>query len=70
MGENKKIPEKMPSYFLRLWVPYLWFVNITIECVDVTVDAQAQKSLLVSGINYVKVWEKRPHPQAVAWSCG
>jgi len=38
---------------------HLQFVNITIECVGVTVEAQAQKSLSVSGNNYVKVWGKR-----------
>jgi len=64
MKEAKKIPEKMPHTF-RAWVPYIWFVNITIECVGVTVEAQAQKSLSVSGNNYVKVLEKRPHPQSV-----
>jgi len=34
------------------------FVNI--KCIGVTVEAQAQKSLSVSGNNYVKVWEKGP----------
>jgi len=43
----------------------LQLVNITIECVGVTVEPQSQKSSLVSGNNYVKVWEKRLHPQAV-----
>jgi len=35
--------------------------RITIECVGITVEAQAQKSLLVSGNNYVKVREKGPY---------
>jgi len=37
----------------------LQFVNITIECVGVTVEAQ-EVCLSVSGNNYVKVWRKRP----------
>jgi len=36
-------------------VPYFCSLS-TIECVGNTVEAQAQKSLSVSGNNYVKVW--------------
>jgi len=37
----------------------LQFVYITIECVGVTVEAQAQK-FIISENNYVKVWGKSP----------
>jgi len=49
MGRAKKNSRKNPPYFSRLCVPYFWFVNITIECVGVTVKAQAQK--------FISKWE-------------
>jgi len=48
-------PHPLFLLFAPMGTVLLQFVNITIECVGVSVD-----SLSVSGNNYVKVWGNRP----------